>query len=373
MIQNLILIVLLFMLSGCVSQAPEKMTEQPLQQPLPESTKMVKTSVAQYEKPEEFKKPTPTTTFQPVAGKFPVITENNASRLVEIKSINLEYPGSIYWLPDDETIGSITFSDLVLINTVTAKEIKRVKKPETVTFLDFSPAKKWIATTTDRNTLKIVDLDGNVVTSINPQGGFGSATFSTDGEVIWLTSMEIFEATGYNTETGKKISACDQFETSAPVYSAFPSPGGKWLVWIARATIQLNDINTCENAAHIGHEDFIISHAFSPDESLLATSTGGTLDGEFLPLVFLWDAKTGSQIEIFPLDDSPAQGLAFSPSGNLLASTGAGISLFNISSGQKIVDLFPPDQRFTSVTFSPDGTSLVVTDEKSIRIFAVKP
>jgi WD40 repeat protein len=142
---------------------------------------------------------------------------------------------------------------------------------------------------------------------------------------------------------------------------------------MARATIQLNNINTCEKAAHIGHEDFIISHAFSPDETLLATSTGGTLDGEFLPLIFLWDAETGTQTGFFPLDDSPAQGLAFSPSGNLLASTGAGISLFDISSGLKIVDLFPPDQRFTSVTFSPDGTSLVVTDEKSIRIFAVKP
>jgi WD40 repeat protein len=185
--------------------------------------------------------------------------------------------------------------------------------------------------------------------------------------------MEKFEAAAYDIKSGKIKKSCGGFETAAPVYSAFPSPGGKWLVWIARATIQLNDISSCQPEAHIGHEDFIISHAFTRDEKTLATSTGGTLDGEFQSLVFFWDSQTGKQTGVIPLADSPAQGLAFSTNGELLSTAGSGLSIWNATSKEEIVTLAPAGIRFTAVGFSPNGRYLAASDENSIHLYAIKP
>ncbi|HEX7555874.1 MAG TPA: hypothetical protein VF338_04565, partial [Leptolinea sp.] len=142
---------------------------------------------------------------------------------------------------------------------------------------------------------------------------------------------------------------------------------------IARATIQLNRLPGCEIAAHIGHEDFIISHTFTHNEKILVTSTGGTINGEFQPLIFFWDALTGKQLSTLTLKDTAAMDLAFSPDDSILVSAGSGLILWDPQTGKELRMLAPIDQRYTSVAFSPDGYSLAAADETGIHLFAIKP
>ena len=301
------------------------------------------------------------------------IDRSNAARLAEVNSTQIENIGRIYWLPGGKSVAVVSFRHLFLLDSTSLAVQKEILIPEGETLLDFEPNSQLMATTTERNSVIIKKLDGKTVQIINQVGGFRSGAFSSSGDSIWLSSMEKFEASAYNIQTGKRHASCGGFETAAPVYTAFPSPGGKWLVWMARATIQLNQIPSCQLAAHIGHGDFIISHAFSSDEQTLVTSTGGTLNGEFQPLVFFWDANTGKQTFVFPLVDSPASGLAFSPNDEVLVTAGSGLIVWDASTQKELIKLAPTDKRFNSVAFSPDGRILVASNETSIYIYKVQP
>jgi WD40 repeat protein len=360
----------LLILSGCnipitPTSIPIAPTQQAgLQTPIPAKT--VKPGIPTTN-------PTPITMPTSQKISYETIGRSNASRLAEISSSKIENPGRIYWLPKRNLLAVISYRQFFLLDSITLAVQKELPIPEGETLLDFEPNHELLAITTDRNSVTIKNLDGKTVQTIAQEGGFGSASFSPSGDVFWLTSMEKFEAVAYDIQTGKRATTCGGFETAAPVYRAFPSPHGKWLVWIARATIQLNKFPSCQPGAHIGHEDFIISHTFTSNEQTLVTSTGGTLNGSFQPLVFFWDTQTGKQTGVFPLVDSPANGLAFSPNDEILVTAGNGLIVWDPSTKTEIKILSPAGNRFNTVAFSPDGRILAVADENSIHLYAVQP
>jgi WD40 repeat protein len=301
------------------------------------------------------------------------ITRENANYLVEISSIPLENISRLYWLPGNNSLAVINMKGIKLLDGSNLSAQKEFKFAENTSLLDFNPASQRMALTSDRLKITILDLQGNTIQTISPAGGFGSAGFSPNGDNIWLTSMEEFKAISYDINTGKEADSCGGFETAAPVYSAFPSPRGNWLVWIARAIIQLNRLSDCQVKAHIGHEDFIISHSFSHDESILVTSTGGTINGEMQPLIYFWDTKTGNQKAVIVLQESPATDLAFSSDDTLLASAGSGLIIWDAQSGKELKKLSPIDRRFTAVAFSPDGKYLAASTETNLYLFSIRP
>jgi WD40 repeat protein len=316
-------------------------------------------------------KPSPTETTSDI--HTTPITVDSINLLVEKKTLPAVNPGRLTWFSDTNTIAVLQPGGIILLDGADLTLKKEYKLAENTSLLDFDSASQRMALTTDRLTVEIRELDGTVLQTIAPPGGFGSASFEQGGRHIWLTSMEEFKAISYDIQTGQESSSCGGFETAAPVYSAFPSPKGNWLVWIARATIQLNRLPGCETAAHIGHEDFIISHTFTHDEKMLVTSTGGTVNGEFQPLIYFWDAFTGKQVSTLSLKETPAMDMSFSPDDSILASAGSGLILWDRQAGKELRTLAPIDQRYTSVAFSPDGYSLAAADETGIHLFAIKP
>ncbi len=364
MVKKSALILLAFFLSGCLFFSTDSRTT-PGSDTTIETPSSVTTTAASIT-PESEAIPA-----QPVA--LSPITANNAARLVVTASLPVKNASLIAWLPETDEVVIRTPDRVLLYDVASQMFTREINLPEDGSLLSFNPARRLFAITTDRLSISIRDLDNKEVLNLSPEGGFGSAGFEPDGSMIWLTSMEEFRADAYDVSTGEKIRECGGFETAAPVYSAFPSNGGKWLVWIARATLQTNRLSDCAVSTRIGHEDFISSMAFNPDETVVATSAGGTIENEFMPFIFLWDPTDGSLIRQIQIQETPAISLAFSPDGTILASAGSGLSIWNATTGEKVATLAPVEKRYTSILFSEDGALLTAATESDIQVYKIKP
>lgn len=301
------------------------------------------------------------------------ITLENADKLVEFGVIPFENARLLAWLPGTDSLAVASMNFIHIVDARDSSTIKEYKSPDDSALLDFNAASQRAVFSSDRHSISIRDLSGKEMQRISLPSGFGSAMFNPDGSRIWVSSLEEFKAVAYDTQSGMEVASCGGFETAAPVYTVFPSPAGKWLVWMARATIQLNDLENCRMAAHIGHEDFIISHAFNSDESILATSAGGTADGEFQPLIFLWDATYGSLLRNIILKEAPARSLAFSAGDDLLVSAGNGLYVWDSDFGRQVKELAPQDQQYAIAAFSKNGRYLAAATETDVHLFAIKP
>ena len=114
----------------------------------------------------------------------------------------------------------------------------------------------------------------------------------------------------------------------------------------------------------------VMAIAFSPDGNLLATS--GYRE------VLLWNPADGKLVRrIKNLAERPHD-FKFSADGSMIA-VAAGtpgqmgeVKLFNVADGALLADLFTTDDEVFSVAFSPDGTRLVAgCADRSVRLFDV--
>ncbi|MBC7318837.1 PD40 domain-containing protein [Candidatus Bipolaricaulota bacterium] len=92
------------------------------------------------------------------------------------------------------------------------------------------------------------------------------------------------------------------------------SPDGKWLAVGTSIRVELREADTLELAALLtGHTEPVLSVAFSPDGSLLAS---GSWDGT----IKLWNVATGEELRTLTGHTGYVYSVAFSPDGKILAS-----------------------------------------------------
>ena len=159
----------------------------------------------------------------------------------------------------------------------------------------------------------------------------------------------------FSTIDGAEVKTLTEFETAAPVYSAGFKGSPQWMVWQARATIQLQEIESGVFAEPFNHQDFVSAYTMTRDGSILASVAAKYENDAPVPAVFLWDTTLGVELQTLALSQQ-AQCLAFSPSGNLLA-VGAGnrLEIWDVAAGILLTTLDGHADTITSLAFSPDG------------------
>ena len=215
----------------------------------------------------------------------------------------------------------------------------------------------------DMRSYKLVDMGSGNTDILNKTPGYlvGNISFSPDLHYFAVTKMESWEVVLFSLVTGQEVKSLSGFETAAPVFNAVFDESPQWIVWFSRGTIQLQDVESGMLKDKINHEDFITSFALSPDGTLLASSAAGTIEGNYQPVIYLWDTATSAGIKtLLPVE--MANALSFSPDGTLLAvAAGSDLQLWDVKSGVLLTTLTGHSDTITQVSFSPDQKTIATT------------
>lgn len=188
------------------------------------------------------------------------------------------------------------------------------------TSLVFSPEADQLAASTFDNKVLVWEMAaGKSLGTWQTAGWLANLSYSPDGKLLGGAELEKFKVHIYELATGKELIALQWVNGVSPVlYGAYFSSDWTWLAWVARETVQLMRVPGGEVGPVLNHEDFISAIAWSPHSDLLASAAAGTINGEFLPAIFLWEPVSGQLLRTIPLNESVTS-LAFSPDGASLA------------------------------------------------------
>lgn len=305
------------------------------------------------------------------------ITRENAAELQIAASASLTHPYDLKWSADSSKIGARDTNQdgMILFNAQTLSVESNVEVTSPFYMMDYSPENGLMAVTSNQQTLEIRSItDGTIVHAIQPPNIFVGSTFSPDGRTLAEASADNWAVTLWDMDSGQSIKTLTGFETAAPVYNVKYSRDGRFLIWYARASVQVQHIASEQFSPPLNHEDFVTCLEMSPDGNTLAASTAGTVDGQFLPYIRLWDVQSGQVIAELDTGQQSAYSVSFSPDGSLLAaSTSAYVLIWDMKTQKQIASLVDPGGAVNGVAFSPDGLTLATAaDDGSLRLWKVQ-
>lgn len=210
------------------------------------------------------------------------------------------------------------------------------------------PLGRWFATGAKDGSVRLWDA------------GDGSCTRTIDAHDDWVTSVNF-------SADGSRLVTASADRTAA--------------IWSAETGRRLGVLS--------GHEAAVLRAVFSPDGALVAT---GSADHT----ARLWNVQTswqtGSRRCCTPFGaplrghTDSVGGVTFSPSGDRLVTTGAGLHLltgagrdsaiivWDVATGHALARMRPHENQALSVAFTPDGRSLITgSADHTARIFEAFP
>jgi WD40 repeat protein len=298
-----------------------------------------------------------------------VITPGNLASLDVANRVAVPNPQLLQWSKDSQSLavanqtsdssGNTLFGTTVLARSTLAPTYVYSTQGDRIS--DIAADGHTVALISqDQMSWSVVNLaDNNTVLFISTPGfRIANVTFSSDLKYIAVTEAEQWEVILYNLSDGAEVRRLTGFETAAPIFDAGFSASQQWIIWHARATAQLQEVETGKLSPAFNHEDFLSAFTVSSDGSILATAAGKTVNGAFAPAVTLWDVVDGVEMHTLVLDNNAAA-LSFSPDGKLLAiAEGNDLQLWRVADGVLLGTFSEHQQPIALVKFSPDGKSI---------------
>ena len=306
--------------------------------------------------------------------EYAILEPDTLNRLQQVASATVQSPVSISWSADSQKIGVLSVSGFSIYSAENGALLKSITLSDPYRLLDASISREEVAVTTDQQTVEFRSMDtGDVVSSFTTDELFLSGSFSPDGFEFITTSGYSITAQIWDIETGQLVNTVEGFETAAPVYNARYNDQGTGLIWTARATVQVYDLQSGQFGAVMGHEEFVSSSDLAPNGRLLAAAAAGTIDGDYQPLIRLWDAFGGQILGDLQNGDSIANHVHFSPDGTmLLVAENADASIWSVQDQTRIWQLPAQGSSIRDARFAPDRKAIVtVADDGNLLILRV--
>jgi WD40 repeat protein len=220
------------------------------------------------------------------------------------------------WALEDGTIQLVRVSDQAVVTNITSGQVSPIK-------LEFSPVGDRLFSASHDGTLKVWDVQGNLLNSFQPGGGeLMNIGLSPDGRML-ATIPSDGEITLWNADNFKII-------------TGLSSSGG----------YDTSDV------------------VFSPDGKYIAADLATGL--------FLW--KMPERTEILGASSAiNSMAVTYSPDGNLLAYSDVNNIVLSSADGLQIRRTLEGHQSpIFELLFSPDGSILVSADDMEIRVWRVQ-
>ena len=217
---------------------------------------------------------------------------------------------------------------------------------DNVLSVEFSPNEDSILVgswdTSDKGTVRILDLQGNLINKLNDDAtGFSETAFPMQGKTNFADSSE--------TEDQNNI-------PYGFTDVAFSADGKKILAGSSIGKVYLWSLDKNTMQVFKSHTDVITSVAFSPDGQTILT---GSNDGRAI----LWNLK-GGRLHIFNEKSVGVNAAIFSPDGqSILIGLSKSTALLLNLNGNKIQEFKGLRGAVTSVAFSPDGKTMLTGTE----------
>jgi RNA polymerase sigma factor (sigma-70 family) len=248
---------------------------------------------------------------------------------------------AVMFSPDGKTLaaagdakGKIDGPSLRVWNVATAEEQANFRGHlAPVWSVAYTPDGKRLASTGDDSAVRLWDVaSGNELWTYQVEGGRSrSIAFTPDGRDLW---------------------AADQYRNLRLLEAAT----GKELRRIA--------LSTPDELSSPAHRAVVIS----PDGKLLATAARND------SAVSLWEAASGKELRRFLTHDKGVMSVAFSPDGSLLASAGEDRTarLWDLATRREVAVLKGHKDTVNSMAFSPDGSLLATgSSDKSVKLWVL--